>query len=58
MPGCAARTVLLADHSKVGLVSLCQYGTVDDVDLLITDSGIPEPELAALRAAGLTVERA
>ncbi|WP_246106752.1 DeoR/GlpR family DNA-binding transcription regulator [Pseudonocardia kunmingensis] len=55
---CARRTVLLADHSKVGMVSLCQHGALADVDVLITDTGLPGPDLAALRSAGLTVEQA
>jgi DeoR family fructose operon transcriptional repressor len=54
----AARTrILLADHSKLGLVSLCKYGDLADIDLLITDAGLPDDELAALRAAGPDVER-
>jgi DeoR family fructose operon transcriptional repressor len=54
----AARTrILLADHSKLGLVSLCKYGDLADIDLLITDAGLPDDHLAALRAAGPDVER-
>jgi DeoR family fructose operon transcriptional repressor len=58
MVECAARTVLLADHSKVGAVSLCQHATLADVDVLITDTELPAPELTALRSAGLNVELA
>jgi DeoR family transcriptional regulator, fructose operon transcriptional repressor len=53
----ARRRILLADHSKVGLVSLCKYGDLTDIDLLITDVGLPDDQLAALRAAGLDTER-
>lgn len=58
MLACAHRRVLLADHSKFGTVSGVQYGTVADVDLLITDTGIGDGELAALTAAGVAVEQA
>jgi DeoR family transcriptional regulator, fructose operon transcriptional repressor len=52
------RRILLADHSKVGLVSLSKHGELTDIDLLITDSGLPHDEAAALAAAGLAVELA
>lgn len=54
----ARRRILLADHSKVGAVSLCKHADIADIDLLITDSGLPDVELKALRAAGLEVEQA
>jgi DeoR family transcriptional regulator, fructose operon transcriptional repressor len=58
MPGSARRRILLADHSKVGEVSLCKHADLSDIDLFITDSGLPAADLAPLRAAGLTVELA
>jgi DeoR family fructose operon transcriptional repressor len=58
MPGSARRRILLADHSKVGTISLCKHADLSDIDLLITDTGLPETELRALRAAGLEVELA
>ena len=54
----ARRRVLLADHSKVGLVSLCKHADLRDVDLLITDTGLTDEQQAALEAAGLPTERA
>jgi DeoR family fructose operon transcriptional repressor len=57
MLSAARRRILLADHRKVGLVSLCKYGDLTQVDLLITDAGLPDDQLAALRAAGLDTER-
>jgi len=54
----AARTVLLADHSKVGVVSLARYGGLDQIDLLITDAGLPPGDMRELRDAGLRVIRA
>lgn len=58
MLSAAQRRILLADHSKVGLVSLCKYGELRDVDLLITDAGLPDDQAAALAEAGLPTERA
>jgi DeoR family fructose operon transcriptional repressor len=53
----ARRRILLADHSKVGAVSLCKHADLSDIDLLITDTGLPEADLRALQAAGLHVEQ-
>ncbi|MCW2840940.1 MAG: putative transcriptional regulator, DeoR family [Aeromicrobium sp.] len=52
----AQRRILLADHTKLGRVSLCKHADLADIDLFITDEGIPAAELKALRASGLTVE--
>ena len=54
----AGRRILLADHSKVGRVSLCKHADLSDLDLLITDSGIPKADLTTLRATGLEVQPA
>lgn len=56
MLGSARKRILLCDHSKIGSVSTVQHGTLEDIDLLITDSGISTSQLTGLRAAGLTVE--
>lgn len=54
----ARRTVVLADHTKVGVDHFARFGSLDDVDALVTDSGIA-PELALdLDAAGLRVVQA
>jgi len=58
MLSAARRRILLADHSKVGLVSLCKHGELRDIDLLITDAGLPHDQNAALVAAGLPTELA
>lgn len=54
----ARRCILLADHSKVGRVSLCKHGGLRDLDLFITDSGLTDDQQAELAAAGLSTERA
>jgi DeoR family transcriptional regulator, fructose operon transcriptional repressor len=54
----AARTVLLADHSKIGVVTTARYGELSQIDLLITDSGLAAREARELEACGLPVIRA
>jgi len=58
MLGSARRRILLADHSKIGSVSLVKHADLSDIDLLITDTGIADADLDALKAAGLEVELA
>jgi len=54
----AQHTVLLADHSKIGAVSLLRYGELDQIDTLITDSGLPQSQERDLQGAGIRVIRA
>jgi DeoR/GlpR family transcriptional regulator of sugar metabolism len=35
---------------------LCKHGELSDIDLLITDSGLPDDQRAALSASGLVIE--
>lgn len=52
----ASRTLLLADHSKLGVISRTQYAPIGDIDLLICDGGAAKPgALSALQQA-LTVQ--
>ncbi|MBO0899715.1 DeoR/GlpR transcriptional regulator [Cellulomonas sp. zg-ZUI222] len=54
----ARRTVVLADHTKVGHVDLARVVDVAEVDTLVTDSDV-EPEAADdIEAAGVRVVRA
>ncbi|MGH8879798.1 MAG: DeoR/GlpR family DNA-binding transcription regulator, partial [Stackebrandtia sp.] len=58
MIAAARRVVLLADHTKVGHDHMTRFGTVGDVDLFITDSGL-HPDLAAdIESAGVPVRQA
>jgi DeoR/GlpR family transcriptional regulator of sugar metabolism len=50
MIGAAARTVVLADGSKIGRVHLGHVADTSAVDVLITDPTAPEAALAELRA--------
>jgi DeoR family fructose operon transcriptional repressor len=58
MINAARRTVLLADHTKIGNDYLARFGTVADLDLLITDSGLDDDLVADVEAVGLRVVRA
>jgi len=58
MIAAARRVVVLADHTKVGNDNLARFGSLSDVDVLITDSGL-DPELATeIEDAGIRVVRA
>ena len=46
----AERLVVLADHTKWGVVSLASFATLEDVDVLVTDSLLPAEAHAALNA--------
>lgn len=49
----ARRRVLLADHTKHDRTSLYKYGSLSDIDLLITDDGLSEQNAHRLQSAGL-----
>jgi DeoR family fructose operon transcriptional repressor len=51
----AHRVVVLADSSKFGVETTVRFAALDDVDVVITDTGAPEREVAALREAGIDV---
>lgn len=50
------RSVLLADHSKLGTDHFARFGSVEDLDLIITDSDAESGLVDELRAAGTEVE--
>ena len=52
----ARRRVVLADSSKIGKVALAKFADLDEIDLLVTDVGADEEEIAAIREKGLEVE--
>ncbi|SOE99285.1 transcriptional regulator, DeoR family [Burkholderia sp. OK233] len=47
--------ILLVDSSKFGKVSTCSFAGVDNFDMVITDTGIPEQYRYDLEAKGLKV---
>jgi DeoR family fructose operon transcriptional repressor len=58
MIGAARRTIVLADHTKVGNDHFSRFGALADVDVLVTDSGLDEVMAAQLAASGPRVVRA
>src|SRR5688500_1887705 len=48
----AQEVVLLADSSKFGQQALSQLGRLDEVDVVVTDSELPDEHRAQVRAAG------
>lgn len=58
MVAAARRTVLLADHTKVGDVHFASFAALSDIDVVITDTGLDDRLVAQLRAAGPEVVRA
>ena len=53
--GCARRTVVLADSSKIGVETPVRFAALDDVDVLVTDASIRPQDRTALERAGLEV---
>ncbi|SMF65262.1 transcriptional regulator, DeoR family [Alteromonadaceae bacterium Bs31] len=52
----AAKTIcLVADSSKIGAQSFCVLGGLDQVDVLVTDDGIREPDLKTIESYGVKV---
>ena len=54
----ARRAVVLADHTKIGNDYLARFGTLADLDLLVTDAGLDDELVADVEATGLRVVRA
>ncbi len=52
----AARTVVVADGSKIGQVGLVQVCSLDRVDVVVTDGSADPESVASLSAAGAHVE--
>lgn len=48
----ARRTVVVADHTKVGQDHLSRFATLDEIDTLITDSGLDAQLAEELRGQG------
>ncbi|GAA2402459.1 DeoR/GlpR family DNA-binding transcription regulator [Streptomyces glaucosporus] len=45
----ARRVVVVADHTKWGTVGLSTFASLEDVDILVTDGGMPEAVRAEIR---------
>jgi DeoR family fructose operon transcriptional repressor len=51
----AQQVVVLADHTKVGDDAAVRFASIDSVDALVTDGGLPFSERRALEEAGVEV---
>ncbi|MGH2698161.1 MAG: DeoR/GlpR family DNA-binding transcription regulator [Actinomycetota bacterium] len=58
MIGAARRAVVLADHSKFGNDNLMRFGSLRDVETLITDTGLDEELVSEIGGTGVRVVRA
>jgi len=52
----AKKKIVVADHSKFGIVGHHVFGTVQDIDLIITDVKTPEAIVEAYRAKGVEIK--
>ena len=52
------RTIIIADHTKIGKATFARFCALNEVDSLITDNGIPDDQRIALEEAGLKVQMA
>jgi DeoR family transcriptional regulator, fructose operon transcriptional repressor len=55
MARAASRVIVLADSSKIGAELLVGFAAIAQVDVLITDEGMPEGDRADLEQAGVKV---
>lgn len=55
MVGAARRVVCLSDSSKVGVESAVRFAQLGEVDALVTDGGIHQPDRSAFEDAGVEV---
>ena len=51
----AAQTIVVADSSKIGCVGLTTIIPLTEIDILVTDRGVPESFLEQLRPLGVQV---
>src|SRR5699024_1882621 len=49
----AGRVVVVTDSSSWGTVGLGRFGTLDDIDVLVTDDTLPDTARAAVHDAGV-----
>ena len=58
MLGCAADASCWPTTASSAVVKGTKHGDLDDIDLLISDTGLTDDQYAQLRTAGIEVERA
>ncbi len=55
MVGAADRVVLVADHTKFGSEHFVRFAGLDDLDVVVTDSGVEPEDLVSLKTADVEV---
>ncbi|SLJ61656.1 transcriptional regulator of sugar metabolism [Mycobacteroides abscessus subsp. abscessus] len=55
MVASAHRVVVVADSSKIGREDFVRFAGIDDIDVLVTDSGIPDSVRNELTDSGIEV---
>ncbi len=55
MVSAAARRVLLADHTKLGRLSVFKYADASSIDVLVTDRGMDARDVRLVEEAGIEV---
>jgi DeoR family fructose operon transcriptional repressor len=58
MISAARRAVVLADHTKFGNDALMRFGSLEDLDTLITDTGLNAELIGGIESTGVRVVRA
>ena len=53
----AKRKIVVTDHSKLDVVANWQMCSIDDIDMLITDTGASDALIAPYEAAGIAIKR-
>ena len=55
MLAAARRKVVLADHTKFGTDHFAQFAAIEDIDVIISDSGLDDEDVERIEAAGPVV---
>jgi DeoR family fructose operon transcriptional repressor len=53
----ARKVVAMVDHSKFGNVQLFSFADFDEVDVLVTDTGVEPDAVEVLTGHGMSVRR-
>jgi DeoR family fructose operon transcriptional repressor len=51
----AQQVVVVTDHTKIGEDAAVRFASIDEVDVLVTDTGLVPPDRQALEEAGVEV---
>jgi DeoR family fructose operon transcriptional repressor len=51
----AKQVIVVADHTKIGAIRFINMGSINDIDILVTDSKAPADKVEAIRSKGVIV---